>query len=140
MKFVQFKHRKRKATLPEVNLVPTIDVVMCVLTFFLIISLTLKGQSTNNLDLPTVGAIGQENSKARAEILSLSLNREGVLFWRDRPLSETETIETVQTFLAENPEGTIVLAADRQLPYQHINRLLQQLGEIGGDRVSLAIQ
>ncbi|MBP0018868.1 MAG: biopolymer transporter ExbD [Cyanobacteria bacterium SBLK] len=126
--------------MPEVNLVPTIDVIMCVLTFFVILSLTLNGQSTNNLELPKVEAGGRDNTEIQAEILSLSLNREGELFWQDRPLSEVETIETVQTFLAEYPEGKIVLAADRQLPYQHINQLLQQLGEIGGDRVSLSIQ
>lgn len=137
---MQFKHRKRKSALPEVNLVPTIDVIMCVLTFFVILSLTLNGQSTNNLELPKVEAGGRDNTEIQAEILSLSLNREGELFWQDRPLSEVETIETVQTFLAEYPEGKIVLAADRQLPYQHINQLLQQLGEIGGDRVSLSIQ
>ncbi|MEM9542429.1 MAG: biopolymer transporter ExbD [Cyanobacteria bacterium P01_E01_bin.42] len=137
---MQFKHRNRKAALPEVNLVPTIDVVMCVLTFFLIISLTSTGQSTNNLELPAVETGGQGNTTAPADILGLSLNREGVISLGDRPLSEAEMRETVQTFLVESPEGKIILAADRQLPYQQIDLLLQKLAEMGGDRVSLAIQ
>ena len=87
-----------------------------------------------------MGTGGERNIKIQEEILSFSLNREGVLFWRDRPLSPAEMTETVQTFLAEHPEGKIILAADRQLPYQQISQLLQQLGKLGGDRVSLAIQ
>ncbi|MEA5469429.1 biopolymer transporter ExbD [Spirulina sp. 06S082] len=137
---MQFNRQKKRTTLPEVNLIPTIDVVMCVLTFFLIISLTLKGQQTRNLELPTVGTRATGNVKIKEEILSFSLNRQGSLFWRDRLLSEAEMTETVQTFLLANPDGKIILEADRQLPYQKISQLLQKLGEIGGDRVSLAIQ
>ena len=137
---MQFNRQKRKTRSPEVNLIPTIDVVMCVLTFFLIISLTLRGQQTSNLELPTVGTRGAGNITIQEGILSFALNREGVLFWRDRSLSETEMRETVEAFLTEYPEGKIILAADRQLPYQSIDRLLQQLTELGGDRVSLAIQ
>ncbi|WP_204103634.1 MULTISPECIES: biopolymer transporter ExbD [Spirulina sp. CCY15215] len=137
---MQFNRQKKRTTLPEVNLIPTIDVVMCVLTFFLIISLTLKGQQTSNLELPTVGTRTTGNVKIKEEILSFSLNRQGSLFWRDRLLSEAEMTETVQTFLLANPDGKIILEADRQLPYQKISQLLQKLGEIGGDRVSLAIQ
>jgi biopolymer transport protein ExbD len=46
----------------------------------------------------------------------------------------------IQSFMGENPEGTIVLSADRTLDYQQVDTLLVKMQEVGGKQVSLAIE
>ncbi|MEM9149009.1 MAG: biopolymer transporter ExbD, partial [Cyanobacteria bacterium P01_F01_bin.3] len=40
----------------------------------------------------------------------------------------------------ENPDGSLMLKADRKLPYDDIAELLSELRKIGGRKVSLAVE
>jgi biopolymer transport protein ExbD len=42
--------------------------------------------------------------------------------------------------LQKNPQGAVVLNADRKLPYEQVVQVLGKMRDIGGDRVSLAIE
>jgi biopolymer transport protein ExbD len=46
----------------------------------------------------------------------------------------------MQDYLQKNPNGAVVLNADRKLPYEQVVQLLGRMRDIGGDRVSLAIE
>jgi biopolymer transport protein ExbD len=45
----------------------------------------------------------------------------------------------MQQYLGSNREGFVILTADRQIPYEQVVQLLGEMREIGGDRVSLAV-
>ncbi|NJK42085.1 MAG: hypothetical protein HC934_13530 [Acaryochloridaceae cyanobacterium SU_2_1] len=47
-----FRRRHHSVSTPEINLVPMIDVLMSVLTFFIIISMTLSRQKAIEVQLP----------------------------------------------------------------------------------------
>jgi len=46
----------------------------------------------------------------------------------------------VSTYFAQNPNGKLVLQADRELAYSEVSGLLTDLRAIGGNRVSLAVE
>jgi biopolymer transport protein ExbD len=46
----------------------------------------------------------------------------------------------MQAYLQQHPEGAVVLNADRKLPYEEVVKVLGKMRDIGGDRVSLAIE
>jgi biopolymer transport protein ExbD len=55
--------------------------------------------------------------------------------------SSLENIESqVATYLQENPQGIVLINADKQLPYEKVIQVLTKLKSVGGDRVSLAFQ
>lgn len=126
--------------LPEVNLIPMLDVLMSVLTFFIIISMTLTGEQIVGVTLPT-GTTDDEGAPTEEEApdpLVVGLTKDGVTVIRMEPLSAEELSQRIQSYLAEYPEGTIVLKADQELPYEEVLVVLRQLRDIGGDRVGLA--
>ena len=47
--------------------------------------------------------------------------------------------ETIVSFLNANPEGVVVLKADSKLTYDSVAKLLEVMRDIGGDRISLAV-
>lgn len=126
--------------MPEVNLVPMMDVVMTILTFFIIVSMTLTGQqSAVNIALPSAnkGTSPQDTSK---EPLIVGLDGQSQLILGDKPVTEAELDQQMLSYLSKNPEGAVVLKADKNLAYEQVVQVLGKMRDVGGDRVSLAIE
>lgn len=134
MRFKKTNH----SSVPEVNLVPMMDVLMSVMTFFIITSMTLTGQRLGNIELPgsSVGGIKQQE----LDTLIVGLNKEGRILIEGQAIDEAELARQIQSYLAEHSQGTVILKADRELSYQKVSALLKKMVKIGGDRVSLAVQ
>ena len=125
--------------MPEVNLVPMMDVILTVLTFFIIVSMTLTNrQNAVNITLPSAGN-GVSEQKT-PDPLVVSLNPQGQLYLGNQPISETQLVQPMQAYLQKNPNGAVILNADHKLPYEKIVQLIGKMRDIGGDRVSLAIE
>jgi biopolymer transport protein ExbD len=141
-----FKNQQQNTPLPEINLVPMMDVLMTVLTFFILLSMTLTGQGVPNVFLPKVqdgtgaGGNGETVPKNPPKRLVLGLNNQGKIVLNNQVVDETQMKSEIQSFLAENPEGIITLNADRTLNYQQIDSLLVKMQDVGGQQVSLAIE
>lgn len=132
------RFRAANSQMPEINLVPMMDVLMTILTFFIIISMTLTVQQRSvNIDLPstTAGA----NDVKTPDPLIVGLTRQGTLAIADKPVTDTQLSQQMQVYLQNNPKGAVVLKADKKLPYEQVIQVLGKMRDIGGDRVSLAI-
>lgn len=134
---MQFKQQKG-SQVPEVNLVPMMDVLMTVLTFFIIVSMTLTGQQLLNVNLPRAG-VGISNQQEPEQPLIVGLNQQGQTILRNQPVSEVQLTQEMQTYLQSNFKGTIILQADRELSYERVEEVLGVMRDIGGDRVSLGV-
>lgn len=114
------------------------DVIMTILTFFIIVSMTLRnGQSVLEVNLPQAGTgIAQEEN---IEPLIIELNTQGQMSVAGQVIGVTEWEPRMRSYLEVNPQGSVLLMADQTLPYGEIVEILGRMKQIGGDRVSLAI-
>ena len=137
------RRRQVNSQIPEVNLVPMMDVLMTVLTFFIIISMGLTGQQLLNVRLPQSvagdGAV-EEAQSTPTEALVVGLDKDGNLVLENEPIAFNQLSPRVRTYFAQNPNGKLVLKADRELTYSDVAALLTDLRAIGGNRVSLAVE
>jgi biopolymer transport protein ExbD len=124
--------------MPEVNLVPMMDVIMTILTFFIIVSMTLTNFQSIDISLPSSQS-GANNTKP-TDPLIVGLNRQGQILLQDKVCDRACLTQQVATYLQQNPKGTVVLKADQEIPYKQVAQILGALKEMGGDRVSLAIE
>ncbi|MBE9179057.1 biopolymer transporter ExbD [Oculatella sp. LEGE 06141] len=136
---MSFKNRKTRAQIPEVNLVPMMDVLMTVLTFFIIISMTLTGQQMAGVNLPQTAGDGTTAEAEADATLMIGLDRQGQILLENQPIARSELAEAMRTFLSQNPNGSVLLKADRELTYDEVTALLKTMRDAGGDRVLLAI-
>ena len=136
---MRFKSKQKSSQMPEINLVPMMDVIMTILTFFIIVSMTLTNQQNAvNVTLPSVGK-GLSEQKI-PDPLVVSINQQGELFLGKQQITEAQLAQPMQAYLQQHPEGAVVLNADRKLPYEEVVKVLGKMRDIGGDRVSLAIE
>jgi biopolymer transport protein ExbD len=137
---MQFKNKHNPSSqVPQVNLVPMMDVLMTVLTFFIIISMTLTGEAVN-VFLPRVKETGNGDGGTSAPTLVIGLNTQEQILLRNQSINVDQMIQEIQTFLQQNPEGIVILKADRELTYRQVASLLKTMRDIGGGRVSLGIE
>lgn len=137
---MRFRDKRSNSQLPEVNLVPMMDVLMTVLTFFIIVSMTLTGQQILNLNLPQTSGAGSDAELAKRKTLVVGLNADRQTVINNQTVTPDQLAQQMQKFLSENPNGIVLLKADRELTYSSVAQLLKTMRDIGGDRVSLAIE
>ncbi|NJR65761.1 MAG: biopolymer transporter ExbD [Leptolyngbyaceae cyanobacterium CRU_2_3] len=137
---MRFKNNRSHSQMPEVNLVPMLDVLMTVLTFFIIVSMTLTGQQLFNVDLPTGKTKENAQTATKTAKLTIGLNSTGQMVIDNQTVTEQAVVQQVQTFLSTSPNGIVTLKADKGLKYESVLGLLKTLRDIGGDRIFLAIE
>lgn len=124
--------------MPEVNLVPMMDVIMTILTFFIIVSMTLTNYQAVDVALPSAER-GTSSARPK-EPLIVGVDRQGQMVLNNATVNESQLAQQIVTYFQQNPDGSVVLKADKQLPYEKVVQVLGVLRDIGGDRVSLAIE
>lgn len=140
------KSRVRGTRTPGVNLVPMIDVLMSVLTFFVILTMSLTGRVIADLYPPKSSGTAANNKvlsrspNSEIPIFEAGLNRQGEVLIEGNIVEREEFLQAIATFLETNPQSEVRLTADAQLNYRQVDDLLTQMVEVGGDRVLLVMR
>jgi biopolymer transport protein ExbD len=130
---------QQRSPMPEMNLVPLMDVIMVILTFFIILSMTLTNFRSVDIRLPQ-GKGENATPSSPNDRLVVGLNNQGQVLLQGKAIAPKQLETKVLTYLAQHPTGIVVLQIDQQVPYQNVSQMLETLRILGGDRVSLAIQ
>ncbi|MCU0524730.1 MAG: biopolymer transporter ExbD [Elainella sp. Prado103] len=125
-----------ESTEPDVRIeiVPLIDVIFCILTFFILAAVTLTRQSAINVDLPRADS----GAPQMRQTLIVSVDRLGTKYLEKLPIPDDQLYQAILAFRQQNPEGMIVLYAERAATYDDVVAVLDLLRSAGGDRVALA--
>ncbi|HVQ33304.1 MAG TPA: biopolymer transporter ExbD [Lysobacter sp.] len=127
----------REDDTPEINLIPMIDVVLCLIIFF-VVTTTFDARSVLKLQLPQ--ADGQP-AEAQSKALSVLVNADGRYFIDDREALRTD-VESLKQTLVEvagtDRDRPVLLRADGRTPHQAVVTALDALGQLGFSRVSIA--
>lgn len=135
-----------------VNATPLIDVVMCLIVFFLIVG-KLSSERGFPVNLPQTG-VGQDEKSASVLIVTVSKAAEdaprttgswalyGISVQADGLATDTpKSLEAmVRGKLSENPQASVQIRADRELPFGAIEPVLRAAGQGGAKSVRLATE
>ena len=133
------RNRRRGAThMPEPNLVPMMDVVLTVLMFFIVLSMAPKAKMIKNVALPSTDKGKVE--EVLPDPLIVGMNKQGQLLIENQPIDDVALGQKVVTYLNKSTKGVVVLKADKTLAYEKVIKTLGILRDVGGDRVSLALE
>ncbi len=128
---------RRAEDVPEINLVPLIDVILVLIIFF-VITTTFDARSVLKLELPR--ATGERND-AQGTSLSLLINADGRFFVEDREALRTDVESLKRTIVevaGDNRERTVLLRADARTPWQAVVTAYDALGQLGFTRIANA--
>lgn len=121
----------------QIEILPMIDVIFCILTFFILAAVGLTRQQAIALDLPAVNnsAPVEGNSRDR---LYVSVDSAGQVYVDKSAVPLGLLYDVLVQHQQMTPNGTIVLYASRSARYEDVIKVLDLLRTVGGDRVALA--
>ena len=122
---------------PEINLIPLIDVVLCLIVFF-VVTTTFDTRSVLKLQLPRAQG---EAATQQAKALDILVNADGRYFVGDREALRTDVESLKQTLVdvaGNDRSRPVLLRADARTPHQAVITALDALGQLGFTRISIA--
>lgn len=120
----------------RIELVPLIDVIFCILIFFILAVLQLARQQAIQINLPKATT----SSIQTRQTLIVSVDSIGQVYVDQTVVSQDQLFIYLQGYQKSNPQGLMVLYADQSSVYSDVIRVLDLMRSVGGDRVALATQ
>ena len=125
----------------EINVVPYIDVMLVLLVIFMVAAPMM---TTANIDLPSVG----KAPAAPAAPLEVGIKADGGLVLTDRAAKNGREIRVDRKELpgmitaaqARNPEQPVLIAGDKNVKYEAVLSVMDELQRAQVKRVGLLVQ
>lgn len=118
----------------RIEIIPLIDVIFCILTFFILAAVGLSRQQAISLNLPAAST----GTPQMREMLVVSLDDIGQVYVEQELVTRSQLNQAIKNYHQNNPNALMVLHASRNSSYNDVVQILDKLREIGGNRVALA--
>ncbi|MEM9070260.1 MAG: biopolymer transporter ExbD [Myxococcota bacterium] len=129
------KHSKSGRARPTMNVTPLVDIVLVLLIIFMVVlPNTEKGAA---VEPPTIEH--GEDDPEEEEPFSLSIDRDGDMFFETDRLSDDDFARVLDQAHASDPERKLLLRADRSVRYVRVRTLFKVAQEIGFPGVMLRV-
>ena len=124
--------RKRRL-MNQINVVPYIDVTLVLLVIFMV---TAPMTNPGVVDLPKVGQ-GLKQPKLPPVVLTVKLNKKIEL--DNKPMEYDQLLLAVRNTLNKSPERSVVIAADKNVKYDEVVKVMSLLRTNKIDKVGLLL-
>ena len=119
----------------QIQIIPLIDVIFCILTFFLLAALQFTRQQAITVDLPKANTGTPPQVR---QTLIVTLDSIGQIYVEQQPVEIAQLSKLLLTYRQVNPNGMMVLNASRTSSYNDVVEVLDRMRKVGGERVALA--
>jgi len=121
----------------EINVVPYIDVMLVLLVIFMV---TAPMMNPGQIDLPSVG----KSLTPPVSPLEVIIKKDTTLALRDHskgevevPVSRDELAITIKKKVANNPEQSVVISADKKVRYEEVIEVMDMLQQQNIKKIGL---
>ncbi|MEH2261479.1 ExbD/TolR family protein [Nostoc sp.] len=121
----------------QINIVPMIDVIFAILTFFIMSTLFLTRSEGLPVNLPKASTAKQQQVPNRITITvddkeQVSLNR--------KPIAIDDLTQQVRTLVGSNPDVLVIINADEKVGYGRVVAVMDRVRKVEGAKLAIATQ
>ncbi|MGB3295356.1 MAG: biopolymer transporter ExbD [Phormidesmis sp.] len=125
--------------IPPIDLIPMLTVMMGVLAFFVVISVSLGNEELIQVNLPPEQTEDTPVGDAQEPFI-VEMDATGQQLLNGVPVTSNQLAAEMQSYLSRDAQNTVYLVPSRALPYEQVMQFLGEMRAVGGDRVSLALE
>ncbi|MGQ0586280.1 MAG: ExbD/TolR family protein [Gammaproteobacteria bacterium] len=103
----------------EINVTPMVDVMLVLLIIFMITAPLITHKVA--IDLPQAAA---QRNPDKPDIVTLSIDAQGQLFWNDQPVTAEEWKVRVRSAALKDPQPELHLRAEKTTQYQQLAEVM----------------
>ena len=119
-----------------INIVPMIDVIFAILTFFIIASLYLIRIDNIPVKLPKANTSDLVETKP----LILTIDRENNIFLGNKLIDSSLIVDQIRNFTANNSTDILVISADKEVSHGKVVEVLDQVRSIDNLRIGVSTE
>lgn len=120
----------------QINIVPMIDVIFAILTFFIMSSLYLTQSTGLSVTLPKA-ATAEPQAQSR---ITVTIDRQGQITLNRQPAQLQDLPTRIQALMNRNQPTLVIVSADTSVDYGRVVTTMDQLRTIPGVRLAIAAQ
>lgn len=114
------------APISEINTTPLVDVMLVLLVIFIITAPLLT--HAVKIDLPQASS---QPLPEKPEVISVSIDSAGKMFWNDAPLVQGELKVKLQSIADKKPQPELNIRADKETRYQVLAEVMADAQNAG---------
>lgn len=120
----------------QINIVPMIDVIFAILTFFIMSTLFLTRSEGLPVDLPQANTAEAQESNQ----LVVTIDQSGALALNRQPIQLDALVAAVQAQVVTGQQPVVVINADEAVSHGRVIGVMDRLRTIAGVRMAIATQ
>ncbi|BAY97569.1 biopolymer transport protein ExbD/TolR [Tolypothrix tenuis PCC 7101] len=121
----------------QINIVPMIDVIFAILTFFIMSTLFLTRQEGLPVNLPQAATSQQSQVPTK---ITVTVESDGEISLNKQPTTVDALTEQIRTLVGSTPDTIVVINADRKVEHGEIVTIMDQVRQVKGARLAIATQ
>jgi biopolymer transport protein ExbD len=138
------KEEKKPMRLPDepelplqINIVPMIDVIFAILTFFIMSTLFLTRSESLPVNLPKATTAKQQQVPTR---ITITVDEQEQVSVNRQPVVIDDLTEQVRTLVGSNPEVLVIINADEKVNYGRVVAVMDRVRQVPGAKLAIATQ
>ncbi|MBU4201435.1 MAG: biopolymer transporter ExbD [Verrucomicrobia bacterium] len=121
----------------EMNMIPFIDIALVLLIIFMVMTPFLI-KSQIKINLPK--AKTTDTPPPRQQTLTVQLDKQGVIFLDGKPVRADTFEERLRTMIGDPKEQSLMIEADKDVPFQHVVVVLDAAKRIGITKLGINVK
>jgi len=120
----------------QINIVPMIDVIFAILTFFIISTLYLTRSEGLPVNLPNA-ATSEIQQTAQ---INVTISPNGEIALNREPIALAQLQDAVRSLVGSSPQALVVINADKQVSHGQVVSVMDTLRQVQGAKLAIAVQ
>lgn len=121
---------------PQINIVPMIDVIFAILTFFIVSTLSLTRSEGLPVNLPNAATAETQ----RTAQINVTVEPNGEIALNRQPIELNQLEEGVGQLIEPNSEAIVVINADEKVTHGRVVSVMDSLRRVKGAKLAIATQ
>jgi biopolymer transport protein ExbD len=121
----------------QINIVPMIDVIFAILTFFIMSTLFLTRSEGLPVNLPKAATAKQQQVPTK---VTITIGEKGEVSLNRQPILVDSIAEQVRNLVGSNPETLVVINADMNVGHGKVVAVMDQVRQVKGAKLAIATQ
>ena len=117
-----------------INIVPMIDVIFAILTFFIISSLDLIRLENIPVNLPKAST----STLVKEKPVVLTIDRENNIFLENKPINSKILVDQIKNIISNYSTNILVISADKEVAHGKVVEVIDQVRSIDNLRIGMS--
>ncbi|QSJ14272.1 biopolymer transporter ExbD [Nostoc sp. UHCC 0702] len=121
----------------QINIVPMIDVIFAILTFFIMSTLFLTRSEGLPVNLPKAATAKQQQVPTK---ITITVDEKGEVSVNRELIAVENLTQRVRSLVGANPESLVIINADETVAHGKVVAVMDQVRQVQGAKLAIATQ